>query len=259
MWKFDRVGDELTLLCFASKTADGVFDTSDRRLRRPEFIDYFNSLVDAATYVSVDAMNDPVLQPMRESYLVANNVVSMLDAAFVLNNRTYGMVCCEEPQRREWTASDTRLAAGDRQQDRAADVECARHRPAQHAVAAVARPAARRAEHADRSAPLNPPTDPGEPPMGANEHFTSTADIGHFIGGRRVAGHERPHASRSPTRPPARSRAGSRSPRRPRSTPRSPPRRRRSRPGPTRRRCAAPASCRPSSTCSTASATRSPR
>ena len=24
--------------------------------------------------------------------------------------------------------------------------------------------------------------------MGANEHFTSTADIGHFIGGRRVAG-----------------------------------------------------------------------
>jgi hypothetical protein len=106
MWKFDRVGEELTLLCFASKTIDGVFDTSDRRLRRPEFIDYFNSLVDAGTYMSVDAMNDPALQPMRENYLVANNVVSMLDAAFVLNNRTYGMVCCEEPHRREWKASD---------------------------------------------------------------------------------------------------------------------------------------------------------
>lgn len=107
MWKFDRVGDELTLLCFASKTADGVFDTSERRLRRAEYIDYFNSLVDAAAYASVDAMNDPALQPMRESYLVANNVVSMLDAAFVLNNRTYGMVCCEEPQRRDWTTGDT--------------------------------------------------------------------------------------------------------------------------------------------------------
>jgi len=107
MWKFDRVGDELTLLCFASKTAAGVFDTSERRLHRPEFIDYFNSLVDAGTYMSVDAMNDPVLQPMRENYLVANNVVSMLDAAFVLNNRTYGMVCCEEPQRRDWTPGDT--------------------------------------------------------------------------------------------------------------------------------------------------------
>ena len=107
MWKFDRVGEELTLLCFASKTADGVFDTSERRLHRPEFIDYFNSLVDAGTYISVDAMNDPALRPMRENYLFANNVVSMLDAAFVLNNRTYGMVCCEEPHRREWTASDT--------------------------------------------------------------------------------------------------------------------------------------------------------
>ena len=106
MWKFDRIGDELTLLCFASKTADGVFDTSDRRLLRPEYFDYFNSLVDASTYTSVDAMNDPVLQPMRENYLVANNVVSMLDAAFVLNNQTYGMVCCEEQQRREWKASD---------------------------------------------------------------------------------------------------------------------------------------------------------
>ena len=107
MWKFDRVGDELTLLCFASKTADGVFDTSERRLHRPEYIDYFNSLVDASTYVSVDAMNDPVLQPMRQNYVLANNVVSMLDAAFVLNNRTYGMVCCEEPQRRDWTTGDT--------------------------------------------------------------------------------------------------------------------------------------------------------
>jgi hypothetical protein len=107
MWKFDHVGDELTLLCFGSKTADGVFDTSDRRLRRSEFIAYFNSLVDAGTYMSVDAMNDPVLQPMRRNYLVANNVQSMLDAAFVLNNQTYGMVCCEENQRREWTASDS--------------------------------------------------------------------------------------------------------------------------------------------------------
>ncbi|MEO8312699.1 MAG: hypothetical protein ABI520_16135 [Caldimonas sp.] len=106
MWKFDGAGDDMTLLCFASKTADGEFDTSERRLFRPEFIDYFNSLVGAGTYVSVDAMSDPVLQPMRASYLVPNDVVSMLDAAFVLNNHTYGMVCCEEHHRREWKASD---------------------------------------------------------------------------------------------------------------------------------------------------------
>ena len=256
MWKFDRVGDELTLLCFASKTADGVFDTSERRLRRAEYIDYFNSLVDAAAYASVDAMNDPVLQPMRESYLVANNVVSMLDAAFVLNNRTYGMVCCEEPQRRDWTHGRHRLAAGDRQQDRAADVERARHGPAQDAVAAVARAGARRPEHADRSAPLNPyrPTQESRPWAPTN---TSPARPTSATSSTAAASPARAAAaSRSPTRPPARSRARSRSPRRPRSTPPSPPPRRHCRPGPTRRRCAAPASCRPSSTCSTASATR---
>jgi len=106
MWKFDRVGEDLTLLCFASKTAEGVFDTSERRLLRPEYIDYFNSLVEASTYTSVDAINDPVLAPMRESYVLPNGIVSMLDAAFVLNNQAYGMVCCEQQQRREWKPGD---------------------------------------------------------------------------------------------------------------------------------------------------------
>ena len=107
MWKFDGSGDELTLLCFGSKTPGGAYDTSpDRRLRRDEYLHYFNGLVDSGIYMSIDAMNDPALQPMRESYLVPNNVVSLVDAAFVLNNRTYGMVCCEEPYRREWQLAD---------------------------------------------------------------------------------------------------------------------------------------------------------
>lgn len=106
MWKFDGAGADITLLCFASKTAAGEFDNSERRLRRGEFIDYFNGLVGSGIHTSGDAMNDPALKSMRESYLVANNVVSMLDAAFVLNNRTYGMVCCEEHHRRKWKQSD---------------------------------------------------------------------------------------------------------------------------------------------------------
>jgi len=106
MWKFDGTGDHITLLCFASKTAAGRFDNSDRRLLREEFIAYFNGLVGSGIYLSGDAMNDPALQPMREHYLLANTVVSMLDAAFILNNQTYGMVCCEEHHLREWRPSD---------------------------------------------------------------------------------------------------------------------------------------------------------
>jgi hypothetical protein len=107
IWRFDGPAEDLTLLCFASKTSAGVFDGSNQgRLSRDEYINHFNGLVDSGISMSIDAMNDPALQPMRERYLVPNNVISMLDAAVVLNNRTYGMVCCEEPYRREWQKAD---------------------------------------------------------------------------------------------------------------------------------------------------------
>jgi hypothetical protein len=107
LWKFDGDDDDPSLLCFASKSAGGALDTTERRLRRNEFRDYFNALIERGTYLSVDTMNDPALQPMRESYLVPNSVVSMLDAAFLLNGRAYGMVCCEETAaQRHWRASD---------------------------------------------------------------------------------------------------------------------------------------------------------
>ena len=44
---------------------------------------------------------------MRESYLVAHDIRSLLDAAFMLNGRAYGMVCCEETlATRDWRAGD---------------------------------------------------------------------------------------------------------------------------------------------------------
>ena len=107
MWKFEGSGDELALICFASKNAAGDFRfANEGRLQPDEFIHYFNGLVDSGIYMSADALNDPALQAMREHYLIPHNVCSMLDAAFVLNNRTYGMVCCEEPYRREWQLAD---------------------------------------------------------------------------------------------------------------------------------------------------------
>ena len=107
MWKFEGSGDELALICFASKNSAGDFRfENEGQLQPDEFIHYFNGLVDSGIYMSADALNDPALQAMREHYLIPHNVCSMLDAAFVLNNRTYGMVCCEEPYRREWQLAD---------------------------------------------------------------------------------------------------------------------------------------------------------
>ena len=107
MWKFEGGAGRLDLLCFAAKNAGGPIDTRDRRLTQSEYRDYFRALIERGTYVSGDAMNDPALAAMRESYLVPNRVRSLLDAAFMLNGRAYGMVRCEQTDAlRDWRAGD---------------------------------------------------------------------------------------------------------------------------------------------------------
>jgi GAF domain-containing protein len=110
LWKFDGVdaGDgEMSLLCFASKVAGGSLDRTESTLRQGEYREYFNALTERGTFATADALQDPILQPMRESYLLPNRIVSLLDAAFMLNGRAYGMVCCEETAaRRDWRTGD---------------------------------------------------------------------------------------------------------------------------------------------------------
>ncbi len=107
LWRFDGEPGALTLLCFASKLAGGELLTTERRLLESEYHDYFDALVTTGTYVSLDAMTDPNLQPMREHYLLANRVRSMLDAAITLNGRAYGTVCCEQTDAiRRWRIAE---------------------------------------------------------------------------------------------------------------------------------------------------------
>jgi hypothetical protein len=77
MWKFEGGPGRLNLLCFASKTAGGALDTTERRLAQDEYRAYFNALIERGTYVSSDTMNDRALEAMRAAYLVPNNVRSL--------------------------------------------------------------------------------------------------------------------------------------------------------------------------------------
>jgi GAF domain-containing protein len=106
MWKFDGDEGDPSLLCFASKSAGGALDNSDRRLQPSEYGAFFKTLIESGTYPSRDAMADPQLAPLRASYLAPNRVASLLCVAFLLNDRAYGMVCCEETERRDWPASE---------------------------------------------------------------------------------------------------------------------------------------------------------
>jgi len=96
LWRFDGEPGALRLLCFASKAVGQGLVTTERCLLESEYGAYFNGLVCSGMYISDDAMNDPNLQPMGVSYLDPNHVVSMLDAAFMVNGRAFGMVCCEQ-------------------------------------------------------------------------------------------------------------------------------------------------------------------
>ena len=108
LWRFDSAPHDLSLLCFASKAAGGELVTTESHLLAAEYRDYFDCLVRTGTFVSVDAMADRCLMPMRESYLLANGIRSILDAAFMVNGRAYGMVCCEQTDTiRRWRPDET--------------------------------------------------------------------------------------------------------------------------------------------------------
>jgi GAF domain-containing protein len=107
LWRFDGEADDLSLLCFAAKSAGGPLITTGSTLRGAEYRDYFAGLVKNGTYVVADAMADPNLQPMRSNYLLPNRVRSMLDAAVMVNGRAYGMVCCEQTDAmRQWRVDE---------------------------------------------------------------------------------------------------------------------------------------------------------
>jgi hypothetical protein len=107
LWRFDGEPGALSLLCFASKASGGELDTRTRRLTAVEYRDYFNELVNTGMYVCVDAFADPKLEPMRETHLLPNRVLSTLDAVFMVNGRAYGMVCCEQTDAmRSWQATE---------------------------------------------------------------------------------------------------------------------------------------------------------
>lgn len=112
LWRFDQRepaagGASLRLVCFAAKRSGGPLEGSADVLGEDEYRDYFNELIERGTFASDDAASDPALQPMRSTYIARYRIASLLDAAFMLNGRAYGMVCCEAiGAPRRWRQAD---------------------------------------------------------------------------------------------------------------------------------------------------------
>ena len=107
LWRFDGEPGSLAMLCFAAKTTGGELDVEEKRLQVPEFRDYFDALINQGTYASNDTFNDPNLQGIRGNYLERHGVMAMLDAAFLVNGRVFGVACCEQiGSTRVWRADE---------------------------------------------------------------------------------------------------------------------------------------------------------
>ncbi len=96
LWKFEGREPDLLLLGFAAKARGGTLELDEHRLHMAEYREYFNHLIVRGTFVSDDAENDPALAAMRDGYVERFGVSAILDAAFLLNGRAWGMVCCEQ-------------------------------------------------------------------------------------------------------------------------------------------------------------------
>lgn len=107
LWRFDGEPGALALRCFAAKHAGDPMLRFDVRLSKSGYEAYYEVLRQGGVYASDDTLADPNLEPMRESYLLEHGIVSMLDAAYMVNGRAYGVICCEQTDRsRHWRRAD---------------------------------------------------------------------------------------------------------------------------------------------------------
>ena len=97
----------LELDCFSVRHRGAPLADCDDRLVLDEYRDYWNALSERGLFASADTHADPALQPMRVAYLQKHDIRSLLDAAFSLNGRAHGVICCETVGRRlAWRTAD---------------------------------------------------------------------------------------------------------------------------------------------------------
>lgn len=75
-----------------------------------QFAGYLGALTSQGVYVCSDALADPHMAAMKDSYLLPNGIRASLDAAVSVNGDIWGMVCCaQKGAPRDWSPQEVRL------------------------------------------------------------------------------------------------------------------------------------------------------
>jgi len=71
---------------------------------------YFERLLHDGCVVVADTATDPVVAPLRASYLAPNDIRSVMDMCFAVNGELFGIFSCEQiGQHVEWTQRQVQL------------------------------------------------------------------------------------------------------------------------------------------------------
>jgi GAF domain-containing protein len=107
LWHFEADGERRWLRCLAMHDEQPAASIVGTELAESDYRDYFAALSATGVFESQDALGDARLAKLRDSYLVPLNVRSVLDVAFTVNGRSFGILCCEQVgQQREWRPHD---------------------------------------------------------------------------------------------------------------------------------------------------------
>jgi len=102
---------------------------ADRHVRRVAFVDiaspeavaeplvlsnqecaaYFEAVASTAVFVTADALNDPRLEAIRDSYLVPNGIRASMCVSITLNADQTSVLTCSHRAHRTWTEQEFAL------------------------------------------------------------------------------------------------------------------------------------------------------
>ena len=107
LWRLDGEPGARAITCVAALSDEPEHDPTGVVITESQLPEYLAVLAEQGLFNSCDAQADPRLAGILDDYLRPQRVRGLLDAAFSVNGRTFGVLCLEQRDvPREWTRAD---------------------------------------------------------------------------------------------------------------------------------------------------------
>ena len=110
IWSFNE--DKSAIVCENQYMLDKEYSEDNYGLNYSDNPSYFNALQRNQSILIKDAINDEITKPFAASYLIPNNISSLMDVLINSANGSYGILCFahEGDDLRDWTAEEQEFA-----------------------------------------------------------------------------------------------------------------------------------------------------